>query len=166
MKKSPPFPLIIIVLAFIGIPVVFWAFTFNKESDDVKGLSTEKSGIVVNVLSKNGAWDMYQYMCEDKSTCLEGLTSGKSLEKTSGGGGSEQSVSIIPSIDWGSNKYIKIFVKSGWGSTERSFDVKLGDGFNDQVIEEFDSNGDIYKAVILSTDMLRSELVGSMTFTD
>ena len=166
MRKSPPLPLIIIVLAFIVIPVVFWVFTFNKKSDDVMGVSTEKVGAVVNIVSKDGAWDMYQYACEDKDTCMEDLTSGKPLEKTSGGGGAEQSVSITPNMGWGSNQYIKIFVKSGWGSTERFFDVKLGDGFNDYVVEEFDYNGDIYKTVILSTDMLKSELVGSITFTD
>jgi len=166
MRKNPPLPLIIIVSAFIIIPVVFWVFTFREEPNDVRGVTTGGNGVLINIVSKNGAWDMSKFLCEDISTCRESLTSVKPLEKTSGGGIEEQSIIIRSSKDWDSYEYLKIYVKSGWGSVERFFSISLTDGVKEAVIESFDYDGNTYEAVIVPTDLLRSEFVDSITFSD
>lgn len=166
MRKNPPLPLIIIISAFIIIPVVFWVFTFGDEPEDVRGVTTEGTGVLINILSKNGAWDMPKFLCEDISTCRESLTSGKPLEKTSGGGIEEQSIIIRSSKDWDSYEYLKVYVKPGWGTVERFFSTSMTDAVKGAVVESFDYDGNNYEAVIVPTDLLRSEFVDSITFSD
>jgi hypothetical protein len=146
--------------------VVFWVFTFGEETDDVRGVTTRGNGILINIVSKKGAWEMSKYLCEDISKCSESLTSGKSLAKTSGGGVEEQSVIVRPSNDWSSSEYLKIFVKSGWGSAERFFVASVGENVRGSVIEKFNYGGNTYEAVIVPIDLFRSEFVDSITFTD
>jgi hypothetical protein len=167
MRKSPPLPLIIIISAFIIIPVVFWVFTFRNNADNVRGTTVASSGVLVKIISEKGSWDMSKYLCEDISTCLESLTSGKSLEKTSGGWGAGQTLVIRPTSDWSQYEYIKIFVKSGWGSSERFFSASLSeDTIKGGSIEKFNYGGNTYESVILPVEILRSEIAGSVTFSD
>jgi hypothetical protein len=166
MRKNPPIPLVIIVSAFVVIPVVFWIFTFGEESEDVRGSRTGDSGILINIISKNGAWDMSKYLCEDITICFESLTSGKSLEKTSGGGIEDQSIIVRPSKDWDSYNYVKIFVKSGWGSSERFFTVSSQGDVSQDVVKKFEHGGNTYEAVVVPIDMMKSELVDSVIFSD
>jgi hypothetical protein len=166
MRKNPPIPLVIIFLAFVVIPVAFWWFTFKKPSNDVRGVATGSSGVLVKIVSKNGAWDMSKYLCEDISICMESLTSGKSLEKTSGGGGSDQSLVIRPTSDWSPYEYVKIFAKSGWGSRERFFTASFTENIKEGLVKKFNFGGNTYEAVILPIDLLTAQLLESVIFSD
>ncbi len=166
MKKSSPFPIIIIVLAFILIPIVFWYVTFRDGSENIQGAKTEAFGLLINVKSENGTWDMYKYICKDRGECLESLTSGKALGKTSGGGGEDQFVSLRYSPDWESYEILKIFVSPGWGSIERYFSATFNQDVAGSSVERFEQGGDEYTAVFIPVKILQNTLVESLVFSD
>jgi len=55
VRKKISFPLIAIILLFLVIPVAFWFLSTTKTPDNVKGVETDVSGLVVKVVSKNGS---------------------------------------------------------------------------------------------------------------
>jgi len=71
MSKRSIFPAILIFVVFMVVPVAFWIISTNKNSEDVKGAKTGISGAVIKIISKNGSWDMYKYLCKDSTECLE-----------------------------------------------------------------------------------------------
>lgn len=166
MKKTSFLPLIIIVATFLVIPVVYWLVTFDKSSDNVQGVKTGIYGISINVISKNGAWDMSKYLCKDKEECLESLTSGKLLEKTSGGGVNDQSVTLRHSSDWESYEFLKIFVLPGWGSMDRNFEINPTEKYQGLFVEPYPYSGKEVRALIIPTGGLNTELFEVATFTD
>ena len=168
MRKKISFPLIAIILLFLVIPIAFWFFSTKRVSDDVKGVETDFSGLVVKVVSKNGSWDMFKYLCENRDQCAESLNSGKFLDKTSGGGGeNDQFVTIKYSPDWKSYEFIKIYVESGWGSTDRVFKVSLSDSIPGSFIGKFSYGERDYETVIIPVSVFNSGFFdNAVTFYD
>jgi len=156
MKKKVSVTLIIIVAVFLVVPIAFWLLYSGKNSDDVKGAKTGAPGLIVKVISKNGSWDMFKYLCEDEEQCVESLDSGKFLDKTSGGGGEEQSITIRYSSDWQSYKFLKIYVGGGWNSSDRLFNVSVKDNIDGAYIKDFSFGGKTYRAAIIPVDNLNS----------
>jgi len=167
MKKFSLLPLIIIVAVFLAVPVTFWALSSSKNSsDDVRGVKTGVFGLIIEVSSKNGFWDMSEYLCKDREECLESLQSGKFLEKTSGGGVDDQYVTLRYSSDWGSYQYLKIYVEPGWGSMERDFNASLKEHVENSSVEKLNSNGNEYEIVLVPTAGLDSNIFDVARFSD
>lgn len=167
MKKSFPFPLIVIITVFLIIPATFWFVFYSKNSsEDVKGAKTSSNGVIVRVSSKNGSWDMSKYLCKDRSECLESLQSGKFLEKTSGGGEDDQFVSLRYSPDFGSYEFLKIYVEPGWGSMKRDFKPSLTGIDANYFIEKFNYNGSDFEAIILPVAGLDKNVFEAAVFSD
>ena len=168
MKKSSSLPLVIIVLTFLVIPVAFWFFTFREQNDDIRGVGTRggASGVIVRVNSNYGTWDMSKYLCPTREECSESLVSGKILETTSGGGIDEQFVIVRYTQDWESYEYLKVFIKPGWGSPERVFNVSLLGNIKDSFIDEFTYEGEVYKAVIIPIQSIGETLSEVAIFSD
>jgi len=166
MNKRSVLSVILIIIIFTVIPIAFWIVSSNKKiSDDVKGAETS-SGAIVKIISKNGSWDMYKYLCGDSIECLESLSSGKMVEKTSGGGIEDQFVSLGYSSDWSSYKFLKIYVESGWGSIERFFSAQKSDSFDNVLIQSIESNGKNYQIVLIPTEILDQPSSQIVSFKD
>lgn len=114
----------IFVLAFVAIPLLFWVSKFSPFSkSDVKGVSTssQKDGFYLNVVSKNGSWNLYEYLCEDLDKCKASLDAGKKWEVVSGGTTEGSSIRIYGSETFKSYKYLKLFAKPSEGSAGKQF---------------------------------------------
>mgnify|MGYP001013730207 CR=1 FL=1 len=166
MKKSFLIPLIII-LVFAGIPTAFW-FLSSKENVDenVQGVRSGSTGVVLKIVSNGGAWDMFKYVCESKEKCLESLESGKKLDVTSGGGIEEQSVAIKYTHEMESQEFMKIFVKPGWGTVERAFNVSLDLDASDVSIEKMNVGNNDFYIILIPMKYLHSEVFDLATFVD
>jgi len=129
MKKGSSLPLVLIVVAFLLIPLGFWFYYSNSNEDNVKGakISGVNSGFFVTVDSKGATWDLMAYLCKDKTACLASPTAGFQLETISGGKVKNYQVTYSYQDSWDQYSYLKIYAKSGWGSQARNFSVvKLG----------------------------------------
>ena len=166
MRRSSVLPLIIIIATFLVIPVAFWIINFQKSDTDIKGANTGSSGMVIKIKSEGGAWDMSKFLCVDTNECVESLTSGKVLDKTSGGGIQEQEVGVVYSSNWDQYKYIKIFVEPGWGSADRVFSVWMNEALSDSFIHEFEVNTITYKVAIFSITDIERNLMDAVVFSD
>jgi len=166
MKKSFLIPLII-VLVFAGIPTTFW-FLSSKEGVDenVQGAKSGSTGVVLKIISNGGAWDMFKYACESREKCLESLESGKKLDVTSGGGVEEQSVAIKYTHEMESQEFMKIFVKPGWGTVERTFSASLDSGVSGVSIEKMNVGNNSLDTILIPVKYLQSEVFDLATFVD
>ena len=166
MKKSFLIPLIII-LVFAGIPTVFWFLSSKEDIDEnVQGVRSGSTGVVLKIVSNGGAWDMFKYVCESREKCLESLESGKKLDVTSGGGLEEQSVAIKYIHEMESQEFMKIFVKPGWGTVERTFSVSLDSNTSDVTIEKMKFGNSDIDIVLIPMTYLHSEVFDLATFVD
>ena len=166
MRRSSVLPLIIIIATFLVIPVAFWIINFQKSDTDIKGANTGSSGMVIKIKSEGGAWDMSKFLCVDTNECVESLTSGKILDKTSGGGIEEQEVGVGHSSNLEQYKYVKIFAEPGWGSADRVFSVSMNEALSDSFTHEFEVGSVVYKAAIFSISDLESNIMDAAVFSD
>lgn len=167
MNKRSILPMILIFIVFMFVPVAFWVVSSNKEnSDDIKGATTGISGAVVKIISKNGSWDMYKYLCKDSMECLESVSSGKMVEKTSGGGVEDQLVNLGYSSDWSDYEFLKIYVEPGWGSIERIFSASKSYGFDNILVKNIDNNGNNYQVVLMPINILEQTNFEIVSFSD
>lgn len=128
MSKGFKLPLVFIFLVvFLAIPVLFFFYSKGNtpKNENVKGVYSEvppKKGITLRISSKGGTWDLHQFLCDEKEACLKTLNVGKPWGVVSGGITENYEFNIAPSQRWDSNfKYIKLFVRSSWGSMSRDF---------------------------------------------
>ncbi len=121
-------PLIIVfLLAFVSVPV-FYFFLINKSNQlsNVKGARTEvslNSGLILNVKSSAGGWDLHEILCKTKDECTKTLLSGKEWSVVSGGTTEGHEIKVSADQNWQDYKYMKVFVRSGWGSISRVFKI-------------------------------------------
>ena len=156
---------LIFVLVFLAAPLVFWfKGTKNVEQSDVRGSESfsSKEGTYIQVTSEKGPWDLFEYLCKTKEECADSLTSGKKWEAISGGTTTGSSIKINYSELWKDFKYLKVFVKPGWGASTHSFVIK----------NEFDAAAaetkifDKDQALILPISVLESGSYTFLLFTD
>ena len=164
--------LILIVMIFLGVPVLFFVIS-NKDSfseDNVQGVSTTevstKKNFYVTVDSPTGSWQLMQYLCSDVDTCLESLTAGTELASVSGGASENNQVMITEAFSWSDFSYLKVFVRSGWGMDESSYVISnIGDipGTQKSSVE---STGDEFEVAIIPISSLGYQTLSSVTFTE
>jgi len=167
-----PFVIIFIVL-FLSLPIGFYFYFVKGVSSDtgfVKGISSDlssKPGVNIIISSKGGTWDLHQFLCDDKSACLKSLTIGKPWGIVSGGVTQSYFFNIDPSQNWGSGfKYMKLFVKSSWGSMIRVFDVSSTSSpelFENVVIN---SEGVDYNVILIPLENIKTDSSIMLEFSD
>ncbi|GIW69818.1 MAG: hypothetical protein KatS3mg101_0565 [Patescibacteria group bacterium] len=122
MKRGFSAIFLIVMLFFLATPVVFYLFSLREKSE-IRGVSSSKAakGFSIEISSSGGTWDLYEYGCADVDECGEGLYSGKRVSVTSGGNEKHHMVSFTVKSSSDEIKYVKFFVKPGWGSSQRTF---------------------------------------------
>jgi hypothetical protein len=149
MKKGSLIPLIFIVGLFLIVPAAFCV-----------------KGVLVRVDSNYGNWDMVQYLCKDKETCATSLISGKGLDTTSGGQVKNRDVAIEYTLDWKDFQYLKIYVRSGWGSQVREFNVSRIGSVPGMTVEKMTYGGSEYNVVFVPLDIIGQNLLPTVRFSD
>jgi len=133
------------LLVFFG-----WHYLYNpgisvlERFKDVKGVSTannapENPGFSVCVTSEFGNWDLVEYLCESLAECKTSLDSGEKWATVSGGETENHQIFVESESSWEEYVYMKVFVRSGWGSQDRKFVMDAtGDvlGSNEVTLEE------------------------------
>ena len=168
MKKSSLIPLVFIVSLFLIIPAAFWVLTSNPSNENVQGVSVKSNvkGILVRVDSNYGNWDMVKYLCTDKDTCETSLISGKGLDTTSGGQIANRDIAVEYTSDWKDYQYLKIYVRSGWGSQVREFNVSKIGSVPGMTIEKMIYGGSEYNVVFIPLDSVGQDLLPTVRFSD
>ncbi len=168
MKKTSLLPLVIIVATFLIIPIAFWFLTSKNSDGNIQGAKTkgDSAGVIVNIKSSQGTWDLNKYLCKSEKECLESLVAGKSLETISGGVVENKLITIKYASDWDSYEFLKIFVKPGWGSTLRKFDASLVNGVSEVYMESFVYGESDYDVVLVPIKNIKDTLLEVATFSD
>jgi hypothetical protein len=150
------------------LPVGFWFLTSQYSKDNVRGITTKSSskGIIIQVDSNFGTWELNKYLCKTMDECLLSLTSGKALETIGGGDVVNKDLIIEYSPDWNDYTLLKVYVKSGWGSQSRDFSASLISSNFDFSIKKINSNNTTYDVVILPVESVSSGLLKVARFTD
>jgi len=163
------------ILFFLTIPFIYYFFLFNlSDNKNVKGVSTfepKYSGVIVNIKSTQGNWDMYKFLCSTISDCTSSLNNGKPWGIVSGG--------TIDNYFYNLNslnnekeekedyKFIKIYVRSSWGSVQRIFEPSIKfDNNKDFNLYEIKNDLNNYKVVIFPIEYLKSLDSYKIEFSD
>ena len=160
------------VSLFVASPIVFYFYQNNKTQKDsnVKGASTSlpnENGLYINVISKNGNWDLYKYLCKDYDDCISDLNSGEYWGIVSGGdtSGYLYNIDSYTNID-PEYKYLKIFVKSSWGSLLRIFEPSIISNYENinsvSILNEMQE----YSAVIIPVEVISADSSNIIQFSD
>ena len=167
MKKSNLIPLVLVVSTFLMLPIVFF-FLNSKNGGNVQGTKTQanKKGIVLKITSNYGTWDMTKYFCKTKDECLTSLFSGKIIDTTSGGVVEGSHVTVDYSPEWTNYEFIKVFVKSGWGSSTRTFKVSAMGAVPDVTVEKVTYGGVSYNVVLIPLSSVNGVLLEVASFSD
>lgn len=168
MKKSSLIPLVFIISLFLIVPATFWVLTSKTSNENVQGVSikSDTKGVLVRVDSNYGNWDMAKYLCKDKETCEVSLISGKGLDTTSGGQVKNGDVAVEYTADWKDYQYLKIYVRSGWGSQVRDFSVSKIGSVPGMTIEKMTYGGSDYSVVFIPLDSIGETLLPTVRFSD
>jgi hypothetical protein len=164
---------ILIVMLFILTPVLYSLFV-NKSSttEEVMGASRlgvqdHDDGVGLYINSKYGTWDLLEYLCKDKESCESTLMSGKRVGSISGGIVDNFPVRIAPDSEWDTNGYLKVYIRSAWGSPEREFDIDLTlDPQLDANISEIEYEGHSYKVLIVALEDFKNNFSNIAVFSD
>lgn len=167
MRKGFSALFVVIMVFFIAAPFVFY-YVVSREKTGVKGASssvTVKEGFSVTLNSAQGTWDLYEYGCSTLEECTGGLFSGKKLSIISGGKISDHTVGFSKSLLSEDSQFIKLFVKPGWGSMQRDFNLLPNAGQFIKVVE-FTSEGAMINALIVPRGAFDSGYFSAGTFSD
>lgn len=163
-----------VLALFLFIPSAYFLYIYSsgiKEEKEVKGASVSEinipeKGLSVNVSSKVGTWEMYQYLCDTKDDCLESLMSGTRLGTVGGGVVSDYTIKVVPNSLWEGKEYLKLFIKSGWGSPARSFKVTDIGGVPGTEVENTTYEGITYELLLVPADDVTNFFYNSGSFSD
>jgi len=145
---------------FLSVPVFYYLYLQRHSVvvDNVKGISTEiptKVGATFRVSSRGGTWDLHQYLCDDRDACLKSLNVGKQWGIVSGGLTTNYAFTAVPSQNWGSNfKYLKVFVRSSWGSISHDFMPTLVNDKDGLEVTTVVSEGTPYTLVLIPLEKI------------
>jgi hypothetical protein len=166
MRKGFSALFLIVMVFFLAAPLVFY-FTVSKGDSQIKGASSSEPsiGFSVNVNSSQGTWDLYEYGCSDIDECRESLFSGKKLTIISGGEVNSHKIDFTGKNASQDVKYIKLFIKPGWGATQRDFTVTSG-SFSGMTLKEFDDDGVTVKALLIPVTAFEADYFSAGSFSD
>jgi hypothetical protein len=168
MKKGSSLPLLLMIVAFLAIPLGFWFFYSKSNSDNVKGANSmgNGKGVYFNVASNLTTWNLMSYLCKDAEACVASPEAGYQLETVSGGKTSNYQVTLPYQDSWNEYSYLKVYVKSGWGNQSKVFNiVKIGK-INDSYVKQNSFDGVSYHMLMIPLKEIKNSLLESATFSD
>lgn len=172
MGFTIPFVTVFVLVLLIS-PILFFVFHNTFLTDPmVKGASisapinsqSTDSPINITVSSNSGTWDLFAYLCSEQESCAKPLDSGKRVVSVSGGITKGQQVAISYTEAWSNFKYVKIYVRPGWGSTLRTFVASVSG--DDLVIQNAEYEGNIYEVVLIPVSSFKDSVAAIVTFSD
>jgi hypothetical protein len=176
MPKGFSIPLLLIVVVFLFTPIAYFSISGGLidirswfTDDSVKGVTTRVPdrgpGLSVTITSSN-SWDLVQYLCTSLEECSGSAMSGKRWATLSGGHAESQEVVINTSFGWEEYQYLKFYVKSGWSSELRGFNV-LDQGYIEgTTLKTFENGSGNLDVVIVPLSEIRNKFVRSAVFSD
>ena len=171
-NKGFTIPFVVIFVGiFLSIPLLFWFYSKDDSQVDVKGSSSSvvdpnSEGFLVDVTSEKATWDLYAYACESVEKCEEALTSGDRFLSMSGGPVNSKSIFVEKTDAWGTNEFVKVYVKSGWGSGVKSFKVNKLSNNSEVATTEITSDGAIYDVLVFPVSTLEDGVHELASFTE
>ena len=153
---------LIFVLAFIAVPLVFWLSRANDQTVQGAESGSPKDGTYIQITSKSGSWDLFEYLCKTKSECQSSLDSGKKWEATSGGSTAGNNIKINYSDLWSDYGFIKLYVKPSWNSQARAFSLKSELNIEGAEVRTFDGTS----ALIVPIETLTTGGYNFLVFSD
>ena len=174
MFKSKGFaiPIVIIFIGiFLSIPVLFWFYSKDKNDNQIMGSSITGSlsngaGLVLEVNSKSGTWDLFYYLCESESECVSSVTAGKKQSTFHGGAVSGHKVVIEKTDDWDSYEFAKFYLRPSWGSMSTGFNVSSVGGLEGSYAKTLSEDGSNVETVLIPLESVEEVLENSAVFSD
>lgn len=168
MQRGFSHPVLIILILALAIGLLgYYGFDFlDKSHDDVKGVSViqhSSSGLSV-LLTSPGTWDLYEYLCSDLTECLASPISGRRYASISGGAVSRHEIIVPYSKDWQDYEYLKMYVRSGWGSTAGKFSLETYGEKEGFVIEELSDGIESVAVLLVPTSSVEKEFAEEAGF--
>jgi hypothetical protein len=174
-EKGYSVPLVlIIVLVLFSVPLFYWVTSndFNASaSRNIRGATTsnnvnERPGFSVNITSTSQTWDLVEYLCRTQEECTTSLTSGRRLGTISGGQTDLHQVIVEHTKEWDGYKYIKLYVRSGWYSAEREFNVISAGKIPGSQIYTLSEGSETYEVLVAPIAEVASTFFESAHFSD
>lgn len=125
---------------------------------------TTRKGFSLTVVSNNGNWDFYQYLCKSFDECRGSATSGFQLPTISGGQTEGYEIFVEPTQDWNDFSFIKYYVKPGWTDAETVFVPEMHETITGARIHTFEEPGT--QAIIAPVAAFRKQFYNITTFSD
>jgi hypothetical protein len=168
MRKGSVWLLLLIVAAFLMIPLGYWYLNYRASVKNVMGakVSEIEDGVYIVVNSNTGTWDLNSYLCKTKQECLESLTSGVKLETKSGGRALSYEVDLVYENQWSSYAFLKVFIKPGWGTQGRPFNVIDPGTVKGASSEKINLDNVTYEVVLIPVVDLKSGFFKGAEFSD
>lgn len=168
MKRGSIWPLLLILTAFLLIPAGYWYFGYRASQNNIKGAKTSdiQNGLFATINSSNGTWDLNSYLCKTRLECLESAASGVKLNTQSGGKVSGYEVNIVYQPQWDDFSYLKLFVKSGWGTQGRLFQVTDKGVVTGTSVEKIGSDASQQQVVLIPIKELKNGFYKGAEFSD
>jgi len=168
MRRGSVWLLLLIIIVFITIPAAYWFFGYKNSQESIKGAKTSGSqtGFYVTVNSNLETWDLNSYLCKTKDDCLGSLTSGYKLDTFSGGRVSGHQINFSYNPGWEQYQYLKLFVKSGWGSQTKSFVVAEGGNITGTVVDQVNDDGYKQDVVLIPINSIKDSFQKSAVFSN
>jgi hypothetical protein len=170
-KNGYTTPLVVLfIIMFVSIPIIYWSFFSKSESvAEVKGVTrvaeVDNAGLNLAINSIGGTWDMYTYLCDDPEQCLDTVSSGKRISVSSGGKVENYLLKLPFDESWKKQKYLKIYIKAGWGSQNRTFKASNISQNSNVKVETIDSETNALNVLLVPTEVLETtkEIIGSFS---
>jgi len=164
MRRGSTLPLVMVLVLFLMVPLGFWFFYSRNSQDNVKGANVSgiTNGMYVTVSSTGGTWDLVRYLCKGRSECVGSLSSGLQLETISGGNAQKYQVAFSYESGWDQYAFLKIYLKPGWGSHERTFDINNIGTIPGTTVEVLDKQ----QVVLIPLAPIKSGFFKSSDFSD
>jgi hypothetical protein len=154
------------VLAFLVAPLGFWiAGSHDLAQRQVQGAVSVHldEGVYVKIISGKGSWDLFQYLCKTQDECTQSLSSGRKWESLSGGITEGSSKRLNYSDTLNGYQFIKVFVKSGWGSSDKNmFRVDVTSLSPEVEMVQIDGAD----AVLIPVDVIKAAAFKQIIFSD
>lgn len=168
MRKGFAWPLLLIFIVFLAVPLAYWYFSYRSAQESIKGVKTSgiEVGFYVTINSKGGTWDLSSFLCKTRSECLESLSSGYMLGTNSGGKVSGYDITFSYDNSWNDYSYLKLFVKSGWGTQGKAFVVTDQGVVNGTSIEQINGDGYSQDVVLIPVKEVKHGFQKSAEFSD
>src|SRR3990167_475101 len=169
MQKGLSMPLVLIIVLLLALPVGYFIYAKNTQSDNVKGTSVEaarKPGFGVEIISVGGTWDLVEYLCTSMDECTKSALSGKRWGSVSGGTTQSHEVVVQANSEWKNYEYIKYLVRPGWSSVDRTFKVLDEGTIRGSVVKILKDGLSSYETVITPISEVISSYQNSATFSD